>query len=138
MLRRILVGDNELVFVIRKRRFADILGPGEYWMFTLGRGIELERYNTRTQILTSAWNDNLVRQQPDLTARYFVVIETNASQVAVVYLNGRLSRVLPPSDRAIYFRGAIEVTFEVIDVHAEPEVPARLLPSLARLGRESL
>jgi hypothetical protein len=29
MFRRILVGDYDLVFVIRKRRFAGILPPGE-------------------------------------------------------------------------------------------------------------
>jgi len=28
--------------VIRKRRFAGILAPGEYWMFTFGRGVEFE------------------------------------------------------------------------------------------------
>ena len=48
MFRRILVGDNERVLLIRKRRFADILAPGEYWIFTLGRGVELERYNIKS------------------------------------------------------------------------------------------
>jgi regulator of protease activity HflC (stomatin/prohibitin superfamily) len=137
MFRHILVGDNELVFVIRKRRFAEILAPGEYFLFTLGRGIEFERHNKRTQILTSAWNDNLVRQHAELAARYFVIVETGTTQVALVYLDGRLVRVVPPSDRVIYFRGAIDVTFEIIDVRAEPEVPARLIPALARLGREA-
>ena len=33
MLRRILIGDNERVLVIRKCRFAEILEPGERWMF---------------------------------------------------------------------------------------------------------
>ena len=38
MLRRILLGDNERVLVIRKRRFAEILEPGERWIFTLAPG----------------------------------------------------------------------------------------------------
>src|SRR5581483_10553734 len=37
MLRRILIGDNERVLVIRKRPFAEILEPGEQCMFTLAR-----------------------------------------------------------------------------------------------------
>ncbi len=46
MLRRILIGDNERVLVIRKRRFAEILEPGERWI-TLAQEIELGRYNVR-------------------------------------------------------------------------------------------
>ena len=41
MIRRVLIGDNERVLVIRKRRFETILGPGEHWVF--GRDVELVR-----------------------------------------------------------------------------------------------
>src|SRR5947207_1973929 len=121
------VGDNELVFVIRKRRFADILGPGVHWILTPW-GVTLERHNTRNLVLTSEWTDTLARRHPDLAARHFAVIETGDTQVALVYLDGRLTRVVPPAKRVLYFRGALEVTFEVIDVRAEPEVPARVIP----------
>src|SRR4051794_32631251 len=97
MFRRILVGDNERVFVIRKRRFAGILGPGEYWIFTLGRGVEFERHNVKELILASEWTDTLARQFPELAALHFTVIETGEAQVAVVYLDGRLTRVIPPA-----------------------------------------
>ena len=135
MIRHILAGDNELVFVIRKRRFAEVLSAGERWIF--GRGIELERHNTRQLVLASEWADTLVRSHAALAAQYFVVVETGDAQVAVVYLDGRLARVIAPAQRVLYFRGAREVTFEVIDVRAEPEVPAPLVAALARLGRES-
>ena len=134
MFRRILVGDNERVFVIRKRRFAGILAPGEYWIFTLGRGVEFERHNIKELILASEWTDTLARQFPELAARHFTVIETGESQVAVVYLDGRLARVIPPATRVLYYRGAVEVTFVLIDVRAEPEVPARLVSALARVA----
>jgi regulator of protease activity HflC (stomatin/prohibitin superfamily) len=134
MFRRILVGDNERVFVIRKRRFAGILAPDEYWMFTLGRGIEFERFDIKQLILCSDWTGTIARQFPELAARYFTVIETSDAQVALVYLDGRLSRVIPPGARTLSFKGAADVTFTLIDVRAEPEVPARLLPALARLG----
>ena len=138
MLRRILVGDNERVLLIRKRRFADILAPGEYWILTLGRNIELERYNTRELVFASDWSDYLVKDRPELASRYFTVIETADSQVAVVYFDGKLSRVIGPGKRALYWKGAVVVTFETIDVRNDPEAPARLLAPLARLGRESL
>ena len=44
MLRRILIGDNERVLVIRDGRLAQILGPGGLWL--LGPGIEVARHLT--------------------------------------------------------------------------------------------
>jgi regulator of protease activity HflC (stomatin/prohibitin superfamily) len=135
MLRNIIAGDHELIFVIRKRRFATILMAGEYWIF--GRYIELERHNTRELVLSSEWADTIVRNHPELAARHFVVVETNDSQVAIVYRDGRLTRIVPPGQRVLYFRGDREVTFETIDVRAEPEVPPRLVAAVARLGRDA-
>ena len=60
MLRRILVGDNERVLLIRKRRFAEILGPGVYWIFTLGRDIETERHDIKNVGFSSDWADYLM------------------------------------------------------------------------------
>jgi hypothetical protein len=44
------------------------------------------------------------------------VVETSDAQVAVVYLDCRLARVIAPSNRVL--------TFEIVEVRAEPEVPA--------------
>ena len=138
MVRRVLVGDNERVLLIRKKRLADILAPGEYWIFTLGRNIELERYNIKDPVFASERADYIVREQPELASRYFTVVDTADSQVAVVYLDGKLARVVKPGNRVLFWRGAVAVTFDLIDVRKEPEVPERLLSALARLGRESL
>jgi regulator of protease activity HflC (stomatin/prohibitin superfamily) len=135
MVRRILIGDNERVLVIRKRRFAEILEPGERWMFTLG--VELERYNVRELVYAGEWADYIANSRPDVAARCFTVVETSDAQVAVVYLDGRLARVIGPSKRVLFWKGPVNVTFERIDVRANPEAPATLVPALARLGRES-
>src|ERR1051326_889243 len=130
MFRRILVGDNERVVLIRKKRFADILVPGEYWIFTLGRHIEFERHNVKSLVFTSEWADYLVKERPEVAARHFTVIETPDSRVAVVYLDGKLARVIAPGNRVLYWRGAVSVTFDLIDVLQEPAVPEGLLPAL--------
>ena len=137
MLRRILIGDNERILVTRKRRFAEILEPGERWMLVLGRGIELVRYNVRDLVFSGEWADYIANRRPEIAARYFTVVETSAVQVAVVYLDGKLARIVPPSSRVLFWKAAVEVTFELIDVAAQPEAPVSLLPALARLGRES-
>jgi len=135
MLQHVLIGDNERILVIRKRRFVEILGPGERWLF--GRGVQLVAHSVREPIFAGEWADHIVNHEPETVARYFTVIETADTQVAVVYLDGRLTRVIAPANRVLYWKGAVNVTFESIEVRAEPEVPARLLPGLVRLGRES-
>jgi regulator of protease activity HflC (stomatin/prohibitin superfamily) len=137
MLRRILVGDNERVLVIRKRRFAEILEPGEQTMFTLGQGIEFIPYNIRDLVFTGEWADYIANSRPEIASRFCTVVETSDAQVAVVYLDNRLARVVEPSKRVLFWKGAVNVTFELIDVRVNPEAPAQLLPALARLGRES-
>jgi regulator of protease activity HflC (stomatin/prohibitin superfamily) len=135
MIRRILVGVNERVLVIRKRRLADILAPGEYWMWTLGRSIEFEVHDTRALVMSGDWGNYIARERPDLVSRHVVVVETTDTQVAVVYVDGCLARVVGPATRVLFWRGAVEVAFEVIDAAAAPAVPPAMLPALARLGR---
>jgi regulator of protease activity HflC (stomatin/prohibitin superfamily) len=131
MLRRILVGDNERVLVIRKKRLADVLGPGEYWI--LGLDVQVEIHQASDLEFKSNWEGTLVAQKPELAERYFTVIETGEEQVAIVYLDGRLSRVLGRSSRVLYWRGDVSVTYEKIDIR-QAEVPERLLAPLVKLG----
>jgi regulator of protease activity HflC (stomatin/prohibitin superfamily) len=135
MLHRIVVGENERVLVTRQRRFADILGPGQYCIF--GRDVGLAPHNVRDLVFAGEWAEHIVNRRPDVAERYFTTVETSDAQVAVVYLDGKLSRVVTPSTRALYWKAAVNVTFELIDARTEPEVPATMLAALVRLGREA-
>ena len=137
MFTRIIVGDNERVLLVRNKRFSQILGTGEYQVFTLGRGIEQERHNVRNLVFASEWADFIVKERPDVAADYFAVIDTSDAQVAVIAVERKLARVVAPGKRVMFWRGAVDVTFELIDVREAPEVPVRFIPALARLGRES-
>jgi len=132
VFKRFLVGDQERVLLIRKGRFERFLEPGEYWVFAAG--LRAETFNIAELVFENVWVDYLLKEQPEIAARLFIVIETNDAQVAPVFLNGRLTRVLAPGKRALYWRGAIQVTFEIIDVAEAREVPQRLLAAVFRLG----
>ncbi len=136
MIRRMIVGDNGRMIVTRKGRFESILGPGEHLLF--GLGIEAERHDTRDPIADTEWTDFIVAQRPEIAEKQFIVVETGDTEVAVVYFDGKLARVIGPAQRVLYWRALIEVTFERIDVAAEPEVPTRLIAPLVRVGRASL
>ena len=131
MLRRVLVGDNERVFLIRKGRFEDILSPGEYWIS--GFHVSTERHGIHELMLKSEWADFLIKEKWELVSRYFTIVETTDSQVAIVYFDDRVSRVVGPGKRVLFWRGSVEVTYDVLDVQSNPQVPALLVPALARL-----
>ncbi len=130
LLRRVFVGDTERVLVIRKKRLADVLGPGEYWI--AGFDVQFETFRTSEIEFKSDWAATLLNLKRELAERFFTVIETGEEQVAVVYLDGRLARVLPKSSRALYWRGDVAVTCEKIDIR-QVEVPARLVGPLVKL-----
>src|SRR5581483_12134473 len=84
MLRHITVGENERALVTRKRRFAEVLGPGDHWIF--GSDIAVEAHNTRELVYQGDWASYIVNLKPEVAAEYFTVVETNERQVALVYL----------------------------------------------------
>jgi regulator of protease activity HflC (stomatin/prohibitin superfamily) len=135
MLRRVLVGDNERVFVIRKGRFEDILAPGDYWV--VGFGVTFERHDVKELVLFSEWTDFLAKQRWELVSRYFTVVETTDSQVAVVYFDDKVSRIVGPAKRVLFWRGSVEVTYDLINAQENTQVPALLLPAIIRIGKES-
>jgi regulator of protease activity HflC (stomatin/prohibitin superfamily) len=134
--KRIVVGDQERILITKNGRFGGILSPGEYRMFVPpGDELETEKYNLRNLVFDSTWADYLVKERPQLVERYFTRVETNDVQIALVYVDAKLFSVLTPAKRVLFWREAGDVTAEVIDVIAQPEVPAEKLPALERVGR---
>jgi hypothetical protein len=136
--KRIIVGDQERVLIAKNGRFSGILEQGQHRIFVApGVTLETERHNLRGLVFESKWTDYLAQKRPDLVSRHFMRVETSDAQVAMVYVDGKLKEVLLPAKRVLYWRGLVEVTAEVVDVIAQPEIPAIKLPALERLGQNS-
>ena len=93
--KQISVGKQERVLIATNGEFAGILTPGDYRLSIAGRmALTLERHNVRNLVFESAWMEYLVKNRPALVRRHFTQIETSSLQVAMVYVNGKLFRVL--------------------------------------------
>jgi regulator of protease activity HflC (stomatin/prohibitin superfamily) len=137
--KRIIVGDQERILISKNGRFSTILTPGEYRLFVSPTvRLEVETHYTNSLVFQSTWADYLVKERPQLVAEFFTVVETTDTQVAMVYVDGKLFKVLAPAKRALFWRGLSGVSAEVVDVIDEQSVPPAKLPALERLGRESL
>jgi regulator of protease activity HflC (stomatin/prohibitin superfamily) len=138
LFRRVLVGDQERVLLVRNGRFERILGPGAHVVFAPASRVELERHNLNEIALTGVWANFLANSRPDVLAEHFVPVETNDAQVAVVSLDGKVARAIAPGVRALFWRDAAHVSVELFDTLAQPEAPARLVAPLLRLGFAAL
>jgi regulator of protease activity HflC (stomatin/prohibitin superfamily) len=136
IVRRVLVGDQERALVIRRGRFERMLGPGSYWIFGLGVVVEQETIAPAPEFV-SEWSPFLVKERAALLSTWFTAVETGDAEVAAVWFDGKLTRLIGPGRRVLYWRGSIEVTAKVYDTRVSPEAPAELVAPLARLGKEA-
>ncbi len=131
-----IIGDQERAILTRNGRFVGILEPGEHRYISIpGRTLEIEKFLLRDLVFQSNWTKFLVNQRPALATQHFVKIETLDTEVALIYVDGKLHNVLTPGKIQLFWRGVAEVTSEVIDVIGAPDVPAKKLATLERLGR---
>jgi hypothetical protein len=131
--KRVTVHEQERVVVIKNSRPSEILAPGDHWIFVApGASLHLERHDMGDLVFQSNWADYLIRERSDLVERYFILVETNEVQVAMVYVDGKLVTVLTPAKSVLLWRGLAEVSAEVVDLVEEPEMPADMLLELER------
>ncbi|MBV9265976.1 MAG: hypothetical protein JO061_07400 [Acidobacteriaceae bacterium] len=122
--KRIHVGARERLLVARKGKFRGIFAPGDHWFFDVPFArLETERHYVRNLIFQSPWTNYLLQNRGDLVEQFFVVVRTNRVQVAMVYVDSMLFKVLPPAKRVLLWRGVAEIRTEVVEVIAEPATP---------------
>jgi len=129
--KRITVANHERVVLVKNGRFRSILTPGEYRIFTLpGVSLEIERHYIHRLVFQSRWADYLLAERPEIAERYFVRVETNHVQVALIYIDGKLHSVLTPARRLLFWRGSFEIKAEMVEVIAEPELSSSEIDAL--------
>lgn len=138
LFKRISVGDTERVLLLNRKRLLGILVAGDYVVSTFLRDITEERHSLKDPVFTSEWADFLVKERPELATEHFATVETNDAQVALVFIDGKLTRVLGPATRTLFWKGPREVRFELVNVKEQPEVEKDRILSLYKLGISSL
>src|ERR1700744_432931 len=107
---RISVGDQERVLVARNHQLKTILTPGRYTIFTPPFvPVELEKHNVSDLGLRRRWAGDLLERRAALAGGHFVGIATNELQVAMVYVNEQLFKVLTPFSRILIWRDVAEI-----------------------------
>jgi regulator of protease activity HflC (stomatin/prohibitin superfamily) len=130
MFKTIYVKKDERALLFKRGDFVKILEAGEHSLFDPFKRLTVETYALSKPQFEHRLADYLLKAEPELAAREFHVVQLGASEVGLRYENGVLVELLPPSTRRLYFKGFIDLKFEVIDIAEEFAVPQKLVTQI--------
>ncbi len=133
VIDRFTVSETQRVLVLRHGRFHAILGAGEHRLKR--RGTERHVFDVQALRFVTPFEDALWRERPELAHAHLTRFETGASELAVIFRDGRPAEVLRPETRATFWTDAGPWTAETVDVGETLAVPAAMARRLQRLVR---
>ena len=131
-MKRITIAQHERGLLFRNRSFEAVLEPGVYRIFDPLKRTEVQVYDLTVPEFEHPRVDFLLEEARETVASYFAVIQIGNSEVGVVQKNGKVSGVLAPGTRQLYWRGPIEVRIDRYDISRTFELPKALAKLLVR------
>jgi len=135
-VQKFIVRKHERGLLFKDGDFIQFLAPGTYRYFGLRHRHAVERYDISVAVFEHRLADYLVEAERAEIDRLFHVVETNADEVALVYLNERAAAVLGPAERKLYWKGVVKVRIERFDLNEGISLDARLTKRLVN-GRDA-
>ena len=131
-IQRTTVKKNERALLLRNGDFDRVLHSGTHWLFAGLDQLRVESFALEQPAFTHVLADYLMAREPEVVAAEFVRVELAENEVGLRSENGVLVEILPPGTRRLYWKGQVEVTVQVIDLNAGPELPAALVARLTQ------
>src|ERR1700741_1660948 len=131
-IKRITVAQHERALVWKNKTFAGVLEPGKHWLIAPMSDVQAQLYDLTVPEFEHARVDFLIKEASATMQKYFDIVELTESEAGLVYKNGKLTGVLAPGKRQLYWKGPIEVKVEKIDISQGLEVPSHVAKLLAR------
>jgi regulator of protease activity HflC (stomatin/prohibitin superfamily) len=127
MCKKVKVALYERALVYRDRNFERVLMPGKYWLW--GSNLAVQVYDVTQPELVLPRADVLIAEARAELTRAVQIVELGDREVGLVYKNDRLSGVLAPGTRQLYWRGPVSLRVDVRDISSE----YALAPDVARV-----
>lgn len=131
-IQRTTVKKNERALLLRNGDFDRVLHSGTHWLFAGLDQLRVESFALEQPAFTHVLADYLMAREPEVVAAEFVRVELAENEVGLRSENGVLVEILPPGTHRLYWKGQVEVTVQVIDLNAGPELPAALVARLTQ------
>jgi regulator of protease activity HflC (stomatin/prohibitin superfamily) len=131
-MKSITIAQHERGLLFRNRSFEAVLEPGVHRIFDPLQRTEVQVCDLTVPEFEHARVDFLLEEAREIVAKYFTVVQIGISEVGVVYKSGKVSGVLAPGARQLYWRWPIEVRVDRQDISREFELPKSLAKILVR------
>jgi regulator of protease activity HflC (stomatin/prohibitin superfamily) len=135
-IQKFIVRKHERGLLFKDGDFIQFLAPGTYRYFGLRHRYAVERFDLAVAAFEHRLTDYLVEAERAEIDRLFHLVETNADEVALIYLNERAAAVLGPAERKLYWKGVVKVRVERYDLNEGIALDARLTKRLVN-GRDT-
>ena len=126
-LKRIVIAQHERGVYIKDRSIVKILEPGIYRQFDLLDRVTVEVHDLTVPEFNYPHIEMLVSENQELVDAHFEFIELGEHEVGLVYKNGRLSGILAPGTRKLYWQSPVDVKVEVLNIEQDFTIPKKLV-----------
>jgi len=131
-MKSITIAQHERGLLFRNRSFEAVLEPGVHRIFDPLKRTEVQVYDLTVPEFEHARVDFLLEEARETMDKYFTVVQIGNTEVGVVYKTGKVTGVLAPGARQLYWRGPIEVRVDRQDISREFELAKSLAKLLVR------
>lgn len=132
--KRVVIGDGERGLVYRNRQFQRVLMPGVYRYFDPMGRMSVTCHDIASPEYRGNDKDVLIRVLGEALDRHFVLADIGSEEVGLISRNGRLTDVLPPGSRVLFWRGLVDVAVEKVSMNAGLAVPRVVATRLRQIG----
>ena len=129
-LQKFIVRKHERGLLFKDGDFIQFLEAGTYRYTSLRRRYAVERFDLAVAAFEHRLIDYLIEAERAQIDRLFHVVETNADEVALVYVNERVALTMGPAERKLFWKGMVKVRVECYDLNEGIALDTRLAKRL--------
>lgn len=130
--KRVVIADYERALLWKNQQLTRVLNPGVYKYFDPQGRLSISKHDITEPELNYVRTDYLAKAKSTLLEPYVDIVEIGDAEVGLVYKDDKLSNVLAPGERKVYWRGLTEVTVEKLDISENYQVPDTVLKRVTR------
>lgn len=123
----VIVKDDERAFLTRDGRFERLLAPGRFVAFDPRGRLAAEPVKVVRAELAADRALLLARTHPEVAREHFEIVQTGASEVAIVSLDGEPKHLVLPNTTRAFWKTVTRVEVERIDTAADARIAKRHL-----------
>ena len=134
VMKRVEIAENERCLLFRNDNFVRVLGPGRYRFARLSPllRVRVDKYDLTNPIFQHPLAEFLVKMHPELREA-LQVVELGDQEGGLETLDGKLTGIVPPATRKIYWKGLHDVEVEIQDISSDFAVPAERVSLIGHL-----